>query len=151
MHTLNYSIGESMMPVLQQRVCLSVTSHIVDLWQYYVCCIRSDVTQCLFMVLYLWQLSVGYTRCFARSTVNLCAYSPHNFEVQTTIIHNSVTLPNDFADLVFDGVGLAGFNSRANTMYFHTQLAPFLTTTVFPFSSFFLYVGIVWLRVFRLI
>ena len=35
-------------------VCLSVTSHIVDLWQYYVCCTRSGVTRCtLFMVLFL--------------------------------------------------------------------------------------------------
>ena len=25
--------------------CLSVTLHIVDLWQYYVCCTRSGVTQ----------------------------------------------------------------------------------------------------------
>ena len=24
--------------------CLSVTLHVVDLWQYYVCCTRSDVT-----------------------------------------------------------------------------------------------------------
>ena len=34
-------------------VCLSVTLHIVDLWQNYVCCKRSGVTRCtLFMVLY---------------------------------------------------------------------------------------------------
>ena len=35
-------------------MCLSVTLHIVDLWQYYVCCTRSGVTQCtLYMVLFL--------------------------------------------------------------------------------------------------
>ena len=35
-------------------MCLSVTLHIVDLWQYYVCCTRSGVTRCtLIMMLYL--------------------------------------------------------------------------------------------------
>ena len=36
---------------------LSVTLHIVDLWQYYVCCARSGVTWCtLFMGLYLGRM-----------------------------------------------------------------------------------------------
>ena len=35
----------------------SVTLHIVDLWQYYVCCTRSGVTRCtLFMVLFLCRM-----------------------------------------------------------------------------------------------
>ena len=35
-------------------VCLSVNLHIVDLWQYYVCCTRSGVTRCIrFVVLFL--------------------------------------------------------------------------------------------------
>ena len=29
----------------------SVTLHIVDMWRYYVCCIRPDVTRCLLIVL----------------------------------------------------------------------------------------------------
>ena len=38
-------------------VCLSVTLHIVDLWQYYVCCTRSGVTRCtLFIVLFLCRM-----------------------------------------------------------------------------------------------
>ena len=38
-------------------VCLSVTFHIVDLWQYYVCCTRSGVTRCtLFMILFLCRM-----------------------------------------------------------------------------------------------
>ena len=38
-------------------VCFSVTLHIVDLWQYYVCCTRSGVTRCtLFMVLFLCRM-----------------------------------------------------------------------------------------------
>ena len=46
-----------MVPVIQLVVWLSVTSHIVDLWQYYVCCTRSGVTRwTIFMVLYLCRL-----------------------------------------------------------------------------------------------
>ena len=38
-------------------VCLSVTLHIVDLWQYYVCCTRSGVTRCtLFKVFFLCRM-----------------------------------------------------------------------------------------------
>ena len=38
-------------------VCLSVTSQIVALWQYYVCCTRSGVTRCtLFVVLFLCRM-----------------------------------------------------------------------------------------------
>ena len=38
-------------------VCLSVTLHIVHLWQYYLCCTRSGVIRCtLFMVLFLWRM-----------------------------------------------------------------------------------------------
>ena len=38
-------------------VCLSVTLHIIDLWQYYVCCTRSCVTRCtLFMVVFMCRI-----------------------------------------------------------------------------------------------
>ena len=38
-------------------MCLSVTLHIVDLWQYYICCTRSGITRCtLFMVLFLCRM-----------------------------------------------------------------------------------------------
>ena len=36
---------------------LSVTLHIIELWQYYVCCTRSGVTRCtLFMALFLCRM-----------------------------------------------------------------------------------------------
>ena len=60
-----------------------------------------------------------------------------------TFIPLSVSLWNDLADPVFDGVGLAGLKSRANTVLLAQLLAPFLSFTVFPFSSFLLWVGIV--------
>ena len=38
-------------------MCLSVTLHIVEPWQYYVCCTRAGVARCtLYMVLYLLYL-----------------------------------------------------------------------------------------------
>ena len=51
----------------------------------------------------------------------------------------SVSLLNGLSD---DGVGLAGFKSRANGFLFALLLAPFLSHPVFPFSSFILWVGI---------
>ena len=48
----------------------------------------------------------------------------------------SVSLWNDLVDPVFDGVGLAGFKSRSNSFLLASLLSPFLSSTVFPFSSF---------------
>ena len=55
----------------------------------------------------------------------------------------SVSLWNDLDDPVFDGVGLAGFKSRANAFLLAMLLAPLLSPVVFLFSSFILWVGIV--------
>ena len=44
---------------------------------------------------------------------------------------------------VFDGVGLAGFKSRANAFLLAKLLAPFLSPPVFTFSSFILWVSFV--------
>ena len=43
---------------------------------------------------------------------------------------------NDLADHVFDGVGLAGFKSRAYVFYWHKLLYAFLTSTIFIFIFF---------------
>ena len=55
----------------------------------------------------------------------------------------SVSLCNDLSDPVFDGVGLAGFKSKVNAFLLAQLLAHFLSPTVFPFSSFILWVGVV--------
>ena len=60
-----------------------------------------------------------------------------------TFIPLSVSLWNDLSDPVFDGVGLAGFKSRANAFLLAWLLAHFLSPAVFPFSSFILWVGVV--------
>ena len=55
----------------------------------------------------------------------------------------SVYLWNELGDPVFDGVGLAGFKSKANFFLLAYLLSPILSSTVFPFSSFITWVGIV--------
>ena len=60
-----------------------------------------------------------------------------------TFIPLSVSLWNDLSDPVFDGVGLAGFKSRANAFLLAQLLPPFLSSPVFSFASFILWVGIV--------
>ena len=63
--------------------CLSVTLHIVDLWQYYVWCTSSGVIQCtIFIVLLLCRIC----RCelhaaLDRTSVHLCASSLQNLAV----------------------------------------------------------------------
>ena len=53
--------------------------------------------------------SAGYTRCSGRTSVYLFDSS-----LQNLVVLLSVSLWNDLADPVFDGVGPACFNSRAN-------------------------------------
>ena len=99
-------------------MCLSVTLHIVDLWQYYVGCTRSGVTRCtLCMVIFpVKYVPVRVTRGAAiahRYTYALprCRTSQYH----RTYITLSVSLLNDLSDPVFDFVGLAGFKSRDKT------------------------------------
>ena len=60
-----------------------------------------------------------------------------------TVIPLSVSLWNDLGDPILDGVGLAGFKSRANAFILVQLIALFLSPPVFPFSSFILWVCIV--------
>ena len=56
----------------------------------------------------------------------------------TTVIPLSLSLWTDLADQLFDGVGLAGFKSKANTFMGGPKLlAPILSFTVFAVSSLF--------------
>ena len=48
----------------------------------------------------------------------------------------SVSLWNDLSDSVFDGVGVAGFKSRANAFLLAWSALSFLSPTVFSFPSF---------------
>ena len=62
-------------------------------------------------------------------------YAPPRCKISQSRL--SISLEH-LADSVFDGVGLADFTSRANAFYSPKLLAPFLSSTVFLFSSFFL-------------
>ena len=67
-------------------------------------------------------------------------------QYRRTFIPLSVSLWNDLADSVFDGVGLAGFKSRANAFYCPKLLYPYYSLLLFfPFSSSCIKVGIAWL------
>ena len=64
-------------------LCLSVTLHIVDLWQYCVCCTRSGVTRNTLFVVSSCAVcaGAGYTQRRDRTSVHSCASSLQNFAV----------------------------------------------------------------------
>ena len=104
------------MPVFLLGVCLSVTLHIVDLWQYYVCLTRSGNPTCpLYGSLrapYVLLRVVRYVSVAHRYTYALLCCRTSQYH--RTFISMSVSLYNDLGDPIFDGVGLAGFKSGAN-------------------------------------
>ena len=70
------------------------------------------------MVIYLWRASSRASQC------------------RRTFIPLLVSLWNDLADNVFDGVGLARVLSAGPILIYWPKLfAPFLSSTVFSFSS----------------
>ena len=125
---------------------LSVTLHIVDLWQYFVCYIRSDVTRCtLFLVLYLCR------KC--QSGLHVVLWSHIGF-----LMHILAAEPRSTAGLLFSSQYLSGmilvtlclmvwdwWVSRVGPIPFcwPSCLLPFCLLLFFPFSSFLLWVGIV--------
>ena len=102
-------------------VCLSVILLIVDPGQSCVCFIRSGVTRwTLLIVLYLVHMCQCWLHAVLCSLVytSVHLYAPPRCRISEyswTFIPFSVSLWNDLANPVFDGVGLAGFKSRANT------------------------------------
>ena len=57
---------------------------------------------------------VRVTRGAVIAQVQLCTSTLRTSQFHRTFIPLSVSLWNDLSDPVFDGVGLAGFKSRAN-------------------------------------
>ena len=55
-----------------------------------------------------------------------------------TFVPLSVSLWNDLSDPVFDGVGLAGFKSRANSFLLALSALSFLSPTIFTLGLRFL-------------
>ena len=84
--------------------------HIVDLFHYYVCCMRSGVTRCtLFMMLF----SVQYVpvRRYTHALPHWRTY----IAVPQNLYSSLSVLWDDFTDPVFDGVGLTGFKNGVNS------------------------------------
>ena len=85
--------------------------------------------------------SEGYMWCFGRTSVYV--YAPPRCRTSQycrTFIPLSVSLWNGLDDPMFDGVGLAGFKSRASAFLLAKLLSAFVSSTVFPFL-FFLSIG----------
>ena len=61
-----------------------------------------------------------------------------------TFIPLSVSLWNDLANPVFDGVGLTGFKSRANDFYWPKLLYPYYNLLLFSLSLFSIYRLVLW-------
>ena len=102
---LNYKTVESVVPVFKLGVCLNVTLHIVDLWQYYVCCTRSGITRCthFFGALFVPYVLVLVTR--GAVIAHWCTYSPprcRTSQYSRPFIDFSVSLWNDLSDPVLD-------------------------------------------------
>ena len=95
-----------------------MTFLVVDPWQSCVCFIRLGVTRCtLLMVLYMdrmCQRRLHAVLWWHIGTLNLCTASLQNLAVQQAFIPFSMSLWNDLANHVFDGVGQTGFKSKAN-------------------------------------
>ena len=93
-----------------------MTLHIVDLWQYYVCCKRSNVIRCtLFVVLYMcYMCQCGLHMVLWSHIGTLMGLLTAEPRSTVGFVPLSASLWNDLADPVCDGVGLAGFKVRAN-------------------------------------
>ena len=76
--------------------------------------------------------SASNSRRYGRSVVHLCDSSQHH----KTFIRLSVSLWNDLADPVFDGMQLVGFESMVNFILLAQMLAPLLSPTISLFISF---------------
>ena len=63
------------------------------------------------------------------------------FQYSRTFIPFSVSLGNNLANPVFNGVGLAGLKSRANAFYWPKLLYPYYSLLLFLYFFFFLSIG----------
>ena len=119
-------------------VCSSVTLLMVDLWQYCVCCIRAGVTRCT--------LSMAVRICASADYMHAVLWSHIGILMRLLAAEPRSTTGLLFTSLwpversVFDGVGLAGFKSRADAYLFAlAALSFFVFYSIFPL--FFLFIG----------
>ena len=89
---------------------------------------RDDLMWLCVLYAVLWSIAVLWSRC--------CKTSKYH----RTFILLSVSLWNNLGEPVFDGVGLADFKGSVEAFLLALPLSLFLSTTVFPFSPFILWV-----------
>ena len=116
-HTLNHWNVQSLVPGFFLGMCLSVTFLIVDPWQSFGMLYK---IRCKAMHPLNGALPGPYVPVRVRRGVLVThryTYAPpccRTSQYSRAFISLSVSLWNDLANPVFDGVGLAGFKSRAN-------------------------------------
>ena len=120
-------------------MCLSVTLHIVDLWQYYVCCTSSGVTRCtFFIVLFLCRCGSHATLWSHIGTLIMRLLAAERSSIAGLLFHCQylcrTTLVTPYST-VFDWRV-----SRAGPMPFYwPSCQPHFCLLIFPFSSFILW------------
>ena len=130
-------------------VCLSVILPIVDLLQFCVCCIRSGVTRCfLLMMRYLDRMCQSGLHAVPWPHIGILmrhlAAEPCSTAGLLFLSQCPSAIWNDLGDPVFDGVGLVGFNSRANAFYLPKLLYPYYSVLLLFFSFLSVYRLILW-------
>ena len=124
-------------------------AYIVDLWQYYVCCIWSGVTLCtLFMVLYLWSMYQSGLRSVLWQhigiLISILAAEPRIVPQDFYSSRSQYLCTwNDLAALYLMVWDWRVLWAGPIHFYWPKLRVPFPSSTVFLFSSFFLCVGIV--------
>ena len=116
-------------------VCLSVTLHIVDLWQYCAC---STVYMFRYnlkhpFLFYTWAVctSAGYIRCFGHPLVHLCTSSLQNLAVlQDFYFAVSITVEWSCWPRIW-WCGTGRFQDSSQCLLLALLLAPFLSPMFF--------------------
>ena len=113
------------------------------MWQCCVCGAKSRVTRCtLLMVLYLCRMcQSGLHARSSRTSIYFCSSSLQNFAAPQGPLFTSVSMWNDLADTVLDGVGMTGFKSWANIFLLALAAVPFF---VFDYFHFLFFLSIDW-------
>ena len=117
--------------------CLTVIFPIVDLWQCCVCCTRSGVTDAptLFRTTCAFCASPGYTRCFDRTSVYLCASPLQNLAISLHFYSPlSISLERSGWPRI-RWCGLSGFREQVQCLFVGLVALSFVFN-YFPFLFF---------------
>ena len=127
------------------EVCLSVTLRIVDLWRYYVCCKRSDVTRCILFMCSTRAVCAGacYTLWSDRTSVHLCAFSLQNLRTARLYSPVSISVERPWRPRTW-WCGTGGYQEQGHFQFIRLAARSLFVSLwcPLPFSSFILWVSI---------